>query len=140
MEHTLRGRGRDGRTYVLLIIEKYINNIDGTDGHRCLCRQFYTSSNYLLQPSLASFKPSFQKSRHLLSLKRSEGQGRKTSPTALQKISGRRCGSRVVENHESYRKVAAEYGVSHETIRRLVRAAHCLSMARLRTDGTRSQH
>ena len=31
-----------------------------------------------------------------------------------------------VENHESYRKVAAEYGVSRETIRRLVRAAHCL--------------
>jgi hypothetical protein len=34
-------------------------------------------------------------------------------PTVLQ---------RVLENHESYRKVAAEYGVSRETIRRLVRA------------------
>ena len=52
-------------------------------------------------------------------------------PTVLQ---------RVVENHESYRKVAADYEVSRETIRRLVRAAHCLSMARLRTDGTSSQH
>jgi hypothetical protein len=31
-----------------------------------------------------------------------------------------------VENHESYRTVAADYGVSRETIRRLVRAAHCL--------------
>jgi response regulator of citrate/malate metabolism len=30
---------------------------------------------------------------------------------------------RVLENHESYRKVAAEYGVSRETIRRLVRAS-----------------
>jgi hypothetical protein len=29
---------------------------------------------------------------------------------------------RVLENHESYRKVAAENGVSHETIRRLIRS------------------
>ncbi len=28
-----------------------------------------------------------------------------------------------VQNHESYRKVAAEYGVSRETIRRFVRAS-----------------
>jgi predicted transcriptional regulator len=28
-----------------------------------------------------------------------------------------------VENHESYRKIAADYGVSRETIRRLVRAS-----------------
>ncbi len=28
-----------------------------------------------------------------------------------------------VESHESYRKIAAEYGVSRETIRRLVRAS-----------------
>src|SRR5438270_7333771 len=28
-----------------------------------------------------------------------------------------------VENHESYRKIAAHYGVSRETIRRLVRAS-----------------
>ena len=35
-------------------------------------------------------------------------------PTVLKRI----------ENHESYRKVAAKYGVSRETIRRLVRAAH----------------
>ena len=27
-----------------------------------------------------------------------------------------------MENHESYRKVAKDYGVSHETIRRFVRA------------------
>src|SRR5947209_2358110 len=35
-------------------------------------------------------------------------------PTVLQ---------RVLENHESSRKVAADYGVSRETIRRLVRAS-----------------
>src|ERR1700694_4736617 len=29
---------------------------------------------------------------------------------------------RVLENDESYRKVAADYGVSHETIRRLIRS------------------
>ena len=28
-----------------------------------------------------------------------------------------------VENHESYREIAADYGVSRETIRRLVRAS-----------------
>jgi len=28
-----------------------------------------------------------------------------------------------VENHESYRKIANDYGVSRETIRRLVRAS-----------------
>ena len=32
-----------------------------------------------------------------------------------------------VENHESYRKIAADYGVSRETIRRLVRAAKRVS-------------
>jgi response regulator of citrate/malate metabolism len=41
-------------------------------------------------------------------------------PTVLQ---------RVLENHESYRKVAYEYSVSRETIRRLVRAARCGSQA-----------
>src|SRR5260221_8722332 len=35
-------------------------------------------------------------------------------PTILQ---------RVLENHESYRKVANDYGVSHETVRRMIRAA-----------------
>jgi hypothetical protein len=35
-------------------------------------------------------------------------------PTVLQ---------RVLENHESYRKVANDYGVSRETIRRLVQAS-----------------
>ncbi len=35
-------------------------------------------------------------------------------PTVLQ---------RVLENHESYRKIAADYGVSRETIRRLVQAS-----------------
>ncbi len=30
---------------------------------------------------------------------------------------------RALENHESYRKIAADYGVSRETIRRLVQAS-----------------
>ncbi len=37
-------------------------------------------------------------------------------PTILQ---------RVLENHESYRKVANDYGVSHQTIQRLVHATEC---------------
>lgn len=32
---------------------------------------------------------------------------------------------RVLENHDSYRTVANDYGVSRETIRRLVHAAWC---------------
>ena len=43
-EHVLRGKGRGNRTYILFILEKYINNLSGTDGCRVLCRQFYTSS------------------------------------------------------------------------------------------------
>ena len=31
--------------------------------------------------------------------------------------------ARVLENHEPYRKVAADYGVSRETIRRLVKTS-----------------
>ena len=34
---------------------------------------------------------------------------------------------RVLENHESYRKVANDYGVSRETIRRLVQASKSVS-------------
>ena len=30
---------------------------------------------------------------------------------------------RVIEHHESLRQVAAEYGVSHETVRRILRAS-----------------
>ena len=30
---------------------------------------------------------------------------------------------RVIENHESLRQVAAEYGVSYETVRRILRAS-----------------
>jgi hypothetical protein len=31
---------------------------------------------------------------------------------------------RVLENHESLRTIAAEYGVSYETVRRIIRTAH----------------
>jgi hypothetical protein len=37
-------------------------------------------------------------------------------PTVLQRV----------ESHESYRKIAADYGVSHETVRRVILAARCL--------------
>src|ERR1700730_7587257 len=42
-------------------------------------------------------------------------------PTVLQ---------RVLVNHEPYRKVANDYGVSRETIRRLVRSSNRLSQGR----------
>src|SRR5256885_15683089 len=37
-EHVLRGKGRGNRTYVLLLLEDYINNLSGTDGHRTFGR------------------------------------------------------------------------------------------------------
>src|SRR5207248_846173 len=90
-EHTLRGWGRGDRTYVILILEEYINNLGGTDGLRVLCHQFYTSSNYPLQYSPASSRSSFQRSRYLLSLRHSAGLGRKAFPTAYQLRSARLC-------------------------------------------------
>ena len=42
-EHVLRGKGRGNRTYVLLILEKYINNLSGTDGHRTIGRTWHAS-------------------------------------------------------------------------------------------------
>src|SRR6266566_3625315 len=47
---------------------------------------------------------------------------------------------RVLEKKEPLRKVAEDDGVSHETIRRVVRAARCSSKAGVRTDLPRSQH
>ena len=41
---------------------------------------------------------------------------------------------RVLEKKESLRKVADDYGVSQETIRRVVRAARCGYKADVRTD------
>ncbi len=46
----------------------------------------------------------------------------------------------VLEKKESLRNVADDYGVSHETIRRVVHAARCGSKASVRTDLPRSQH
>ncbi len=45
-----------------------------------------------------------------------------------------------VEKNEPLRRVAAAYGVSHETIRRVVRAARCGYKASVRTDMPSSQH
>ena len=47
---------------------------------------------------------------------------------------------RVVEKNEPLRTVAAASGVSHETIRRVVRAARCGSKASVRTDRPNSHH
>src|SRR6266566_6517602 len=42
-KHVLRGKGRGNRTYILLILEKYINNLSGTDGHRTIGRPWHAS-------------------------------------------------------------------------------------------------
>src|SRR3989442_3425465 len=51
-EHVLRGKGRGNRTYILLMLEKYINNLTGTDGHRPIGRTWHVShlkSSFLRQ-------------------------------------------------------------------------------------------
>src|SRR2546421_8633661 len=47
---------------------------------------------------------------------------------------------RVLEKKEPLRKVAEDDGVSHETRRRVVRAARCGSKASVRTERPRSHH
>ena len=43
----------------ILIIESYINNLNGTDGCRVLCHQFYTSSLHRLRNSISRCNMSF---------------------------------------------------------------------------------
>jgi len=42
-EHVLRGKGQGNRTYILLMLEKYINNLTGTNGHRTIARPWHAS-------------------------------------------------------------------------------------------------
>ena len=61
----------------------------GTDGHRCLCRQFYTSSNYPPLPFIGSSRLSFHKKfKRLLPLRYRAGQGQKIFPMAFQRMNG----------------------------------------------------
>ena len=82
MEHTLRGRGRDSRIYVLFIIEKYTNNLSGTDGIRFLCHQFSTSSLLLLANCISRFSTCSLTMKHmtlvLLRLLANDVQGQNT--------------------------------------------------------------
>ena len=52
----VRSRERGLRTFILLYLEQLYKKSSGTDGLRLRCRQFYTSSNCLLQPSTRSSK------------------------------------------------------------------------------------
>ena len=89
---SIAGRKSKGeRTYVLLILENYINNLNGTDGHRPRCRQFYTSSNYPPLHFLASSRSSLQRSRYPLSLRHSGVLGQETSPMVYQNANGLLC-------------------------------------------------
>src|SRR5436305_561538 len=80
---------------VLLILEKYINNLSGTDGHRVLCRQFYTSSLPRQANCIRSFNSSLLKMKKLLIVLLlvyniiGQGQESRHMPYPLQH--GRRC-------------------------------------------------
>src|SRR6266849_2954510 len=67
---------------------KIHKELNGTDGLRLRCRQFYTSSNYPTQPSPRSSKKSFQKLLFRLWLRRSADQAPKTYPMAFQRMNG----------------------------------------------------
>jgi hypothetical protein len=86
-ERALRGEGRSYRTYVLLILEKCINNLTGTDGLRLRCRQFYTSSNYPHLPSTRSCNKRSQ-SLPLSQFQNSEGLAHETYPMVSQRMNG----------------------------------------------------
>src|SRR5260370_18074762 len=66
-EHVLRGKGRGNRTYILLIIEKCINNLSGTDGFRLCCHQFYISSLALLANCISRSKTCSPTTVHMTS-------------------------------------------------------------------------
>ncbi len=75
-----------------LILEESINNFTETDGLRLRCRQFSTSSKSPHHLFPASFKTSYHKvrmSNHLLSLRHSADQGRRTFRMAYLPKSGR---------------------------------------------------
>ncbi len=122
----------------------WINNRTRTDGFRVLCHQCSPSSlsrredlSHKLHDLLAEDEqaqrstPPMIQHRRLGSRNPADGIPSSEWPTVLK---------RVLVKKESLRKVADDYSVSPETIRRVVRAARCGYKASARTDLPRSQH
>src|SRR2546421_660844 len=112
---------------IMLFISHSINRLAGTDGFRVLCHQFFPSS----LPRRAHCLNRFSTCK--ASEEPAEGS---TPPMIVQRRPGSRNPAygipssewqivlqRVLEKKEPLRTVAEDYGVSQETIRRLVRAA-----------------
>jgi hypothetical protein len=82
-----------GRTDVLVILEKCINSITGTDGFRLLCHQFSTYSLLLLAPCILRYKTCSLTTKHvtsaLLRLLANGDQGQNTRTTAFPLNTGR---------------------------------------------------
>jgi hypothetical protein len=97
----------------------------GTDGFRALCHQFFPSSLHRLancirrcnaceaseEPAEGSSPPAVIKHRRPGPKQPADGLPASQWPTVVH---------RVVEQKEPLRTVAAAYGVSHETIRRIL--------------------
>jgi hypothetical protein len=109
----------------MLFLFYSINRLTGTDGFRLLCHQFFLSS--LLrrahclkrfstceaseEPAEASSPPAVIQQRRPGPRHPAYGLPASKWPTVVQ---------RVMEQNEPLRTVAAAYGVSHETIRRIM--------------------
>ena len=89
----MRGMGRGNRTCILLIIEKYINNLSGTDGFRLRCHQFSPSSLLLPANCISGCNTFWQKMKLLreatLLLSSTDVQGRKTQTMVFPLNTGR---------------------------------------------------
>jgi hypothetical protein len=96
----------------------------GTDGCRVLCHQFSTSSLLLLGKCISRCNTflrkmnSFKEATLLFSNTDDQDQNTRTTVFALN--AGPTVKQRVVEQKEPLRTVAVAYGVSHETIRRIL--------------------
>src|SRR5437016_4233753 len=109
----------------MLFISYSINRLTGTDGFRLLCHPFFPSSLPHLancirrcnvceaseEPAEASSPPAVIKQRRPGPKQPADGLPASHWTTVVQ---------RVVEQNEPLRTVAAAYGVSHETIRRIL--------------------
>ena len=102
------------------MLEICINNRAGTDGHRTLSPvliHFVAPHGKLLQRLLAL--------EHLLGslpplVTSQQDAGPREPRYGIPSEEWPNVVRRVIEHHESLRQVAADYGVSHETIRRIL--------------------
>jgi hypothetical protein len=123
-------RLRCGRTDVLVMLEKCINNLSGTDGHRAVGRSPRTIS---YRSPLAEVVLPLQSHANVDTAPISSAdtpvlppQQRRPGPATPRRGIPREQWPDVlhrIEQGDSLRQIAKSYGVSYETVRRTVKAA-----------------